>query len=112
MYGNVGNTETVTPVVADKLDELRELCRKHHVLRLALFGSAVSDQFDTEKSDLDFLAEFEELPRKELVRAYFGMLNETEDLFGRPVDLVMEGANDNPYFLQRVEETKIPVYGL
>ena len=35
-----------------------ELCRKYSVRRLVLFGSAVTDRFDTSRSDVDFLVEF------------------------------------------------------
>ena len=37
---------------------LAEFCRKHHIRRLALFGSALRDDFGPE-SDVDVLVEFE-----------------------------------------------------
>jgi hypothetical protein len=33
-----------------------------------------------------------------------------EELFGRPVDLVMTGAPRNPYFLREVNRTRRPLY--
>jgi uncharacterized protein len=45
-----------------KREEIAELCRRHRVRRLALFGSAVGEGFDPERSDLDFLVEFKPLP--------------------------------------------------
>ena len=40
-------------------DRLAELCRRHHIRRLWLFGSALRDDFGPE-SDVDVLVEFDE----------------------------------------------------
>ena len=40
-------------------DLIAELCRGHHIRRLALFGSVLRDDFTTD-SDVDVLVEFEE----------------------------------------------------
>ena len=45
--------------IEQKREQLAELCRQHRVLRLTLFGSALREDFDPERSDLDFLVEFE-----------------------------------------------------
>jgi uncharacterized protein len=42
--------------------ELEELCRRHHVRRLELFGSAATERYCPAESDLDFLVEFGPLP--------------------------------------------------
>jgi predicted nucleotidyltransferase len=39
--------------------ELEDLCRRFHVRRLDLFGSATGNDFDPARSDLDFLVEFD-----------------------------------------------------
>ena len=41
---------------------------------------------------------------------YFGLLEALEQLFQRPVDLVVRSAIKNPYFLQAVEDTRAAVY--
>jgi hypothetical protein len=46
-------------IVQDKLETLKELCVKHRVERLDIFGSAAREDFNPESSDLDFLVEFE-----------------------------------------------------
>ncbi len=38
--------------------EINAFCRKHHITRLALFGSVLRDDF-TDESDIDVLVEFE-----------------------------------------------------
>ena len=41
-------------------EELRDLCRRFHVRRLEVFGSAARGDFDPARSDIDFLVEFAE----------------------------------------------------
>ncbi len=73
-------------------DVLAVFCRRHHVRRLSLFGSALRDDFGPE-SDLDILVEFE--PGHTPGFAFFGMQDELSELFGRKVDL------NTPAFLNR-----------
>lgn len=77
--------------------------------RLDLFGSAASDHFDPDESDMDFLVEFSELSPGTYADAYFGLLEGLEELFGRPVDLVVDAAIRNSYFRRSVEQTRSPV---
>lgn len=90
--------------------EIRGLCRRYSVARLSLFGSAVGGAFDREASDLDFLVSF--LPRNpsQLFDRYFGLKEELEELFGREVDLLMEGAMKDPHLIESVEKSHVPLY--
>lgn len=96
--------------VAERAAELRQLCRHYGVLRLDLFGSAATDHYRPQESDLDFVVEFEELPAAAYADAYFGLLEALERLFGKPVDLVVGAAIKNPYFRQSLEATRTLVY--
>ena len=96
-------------VLAPHLDEIPELCRRYGVARLEVFGSAATDAFDPERSDIDFLIEFDEDPT-DLFKRYFGLKEALEALFGRSVDLVTVGSLENPYFVARVNETRQLVY--
>lgn len=98
------------PAIEERTDELKRLCLQHGVRRLDLFGSASTGQYDSEESDLDFLVEFQPSVLDAYADAYFGLLEALGRLFGRPVDLVVESAIRNPYFLQSVEQTRIPIY--
>jgi predicted nucleotidyltransferase len=52
---------TMHPTIAQKAPQIAELCRRHGVRRLDLFGSAArGTDFDPEHSDADFLIEFED----------------------------------------------------
>ncbi len=100
----------MTPILQAKRSELAALCRRRRVSRLDVFGSAARGTFDTETSDLDFLVEFQPLGPGERAEAYFGLLEDLEGLFHRPVDLVMARAITNPYFRRAVEETREALY--
>ena len=90
--------------------ELYQLCRRHHVRRLDVFGSAASGSYRPGISDLDFLVEFLPLPSGAYADAYFDLLESLERLFGRPVDLVVESAIKNPYFRQSIESSRAVLY--
>lgn len=98
-------------LIEDKRDEVNELCSRYHVQRLELFGSAaVSQQFDTQNSDLDFLVEFLPLQEGEYFDTYFGLLEALQNLFQRPIDLVMTRAIKNPYFLKSINQSRTVLY--
>ena len=96
--------------VEERADDLKRLCLIYGVRRLDLFGSAATGLYDPDESDLDFLVEFQPAALNAYANAYFGLLEALGRLFGRRVDLVVESAVKNPYFLQSVEQTRTPVY--
>jgi uncharacterized protein len=100
----------MVPLFAQRQAEVEALCRRYHVRRLELFGSAASGQDRPGESDLDFLVEFDPLPPGAYADAYFGLLEGLHSLFGRPVDLIVASAIKNPYFRQSVEQTKTLLY--
>jgi predicted nucleotidyltransferase len=63
---------------------IRAFCQRHHIRRLALFGSVLRDDFGPE-SDVDVLVEFKpgHVPGWNIV----AIEDELSDLLGRPVDL-------------------------
>ncbi len=91
--------------------ELSNLCTVYGVKCLELFGSASRDDFDLEESDLDFLVEFADIHTMGAFDRYFGLKENLEQLFQRPVDLVEVKAIKNPYFRQAIEQDKVLLYG-
>jgi len=65
-------------------ERLAEFCRQNGVRRLAIFGSALRDDFGRD-SDVDVLIEFE--PGKTPGLRFFWMQEELSRLFNRTVDL-------------------------
>ena len=96
--------------LAQYADAFRDLCRRYGVVRLELFGSAATDAYDPTRSDLDFLVEFDHLPEVTYADTYFGLLEELEELFKQPVDLVVASAIRNRYFRESVERSKMLLY--
>lgn len=97
-------------LIETKRAELAQLCAQYRVRRLELFGSATDERFEPDTSDLDFLVEFQELSPREHANAFFGLMEELQQIFGRPVDLVERRAIRNPYFLRAVEQTRMLLY--
>lgn len=97
-------------LVKERRSEVEALCRRYGVLRLDLFGSAATGQDRFGESDLDFLVEFVPLEPGKYAGAYFGLLESLQDLFGRPVDLVVDSSIKNPYFREAVERSKALLY--
>jgi predicted nucleotidyltransferase len=100
----------VHEVVESKRVEIEDLCRALSVRRLDVFGSAVNDSFDVESSDVDVLVEFELGPNFDYFDHYFSLKEGLEAILGRSVDVVTESSIQNPYFKQRVLETREPLY--
>src|SRR6266849_2936443 len=92
------------------LPALRVLCRRFGVRRLDLFGSAATGKFDPARSDLDFLVEFGEMPPGPYAKAFRGLREGLEQLFGRPIDLLTEPALVNPYLRRQIESEKRTLY--
>ena len=65
-------------------DKIAEFCRKHHIRKLAIFGSALRPDF-RDDSDIDVLVEFEADHVPGL--AFFAMEHELSEMIGRKVDL-------------------------
>ena len=90
--------------------EIRELCRRFHVRRLDLFGSAATERFDISRSDVDLIVSFEPLPMGEYAEAWFGLAEALAALFGRHVDLVTEGSVRNPFLRAEIDRTRQPLH--
>ena len=69
-------------------EKIAEFCQRHHIRRLALFGSVLRDDF-TADSDVDVLVEFETGARVGL--RFFSIEQELSDMLGRKVDLNTPG---------------------
>ena len=98
-------------LIEEYYDAIERVCSQYRVLRLELFGSALADEnFDPEKSDLDFLVEFLPMQPGEHANAYFGLLEALQDMFHRHIDLVEIKAVRNPYFLESVNRNRREIY--
>ena len=107
---SVTRLSKMIPAIQDQADFLRSLCLNYGMQRLELFGSATTSSSLQDIGDLDFLVEFQPKAQKNYADSYFGLLEDLQQLFGRPVDLIVGSAVKNPYFLESIERTKTLVY--
>lgn len=96
--------------IESKRSEIEALCRQLGVRSLDVFGSATSDTFDTDTSDVDVLVEFDSGPSFDHFGAYFGLKEGLEAILGQPVDVVTAASVRNPYFHAQVEQTRETLY--
>jgi predicted nucleotidyltransferase len=82
-------------------EQIAEFCRRHHIRRLALFGSVLRDDFRPD-SDVDVLVEFADGRAPGLIRLAGMELELSALLGGRKVDLNTPRCL-SPYFRARVE---------
>lgn len=94
------------------LERIFDLCRKHRVKTLAVFGSILTDRFNDD-SDVDMLVNFDttDHEKRDYVGNYFDLQESLESILGRKVDLVVEKGLKNKYFIANVNRTKQLIYG-
>src|SRR5262245_10792010 len=97
------------PIIERHHQTLTELCVRHRVRRLELFGSAAGASA-ANVGDFDFLVEFLPATPSEHSRSYFGLLFGLEDALKLPIDLVEEAAVKNPHFLRAIELDRCVLY--
>ena len=93
-----------------KRNKVIEICRKHDVKRLYVFGSMLSDQFK-ENSDIDLLISFKKIPIEKYADNYFDLKFSLEDLFKRQIDLLEEKTISNPFLKKSIDSSKKLIYG-
>lgn len=79
-------------------ERIAGFCRRHHIRRLALFGSVLRDGFGPQ-SDVDVLVEFQ--PGHVPGLAFFRMEDELSEILARKVDLNTPGFL-SPHFREDV----------
>lgn len=94
------------------LQRIFDLCRRHRVKSLAVFGSILTDRFN-DRSDVDLLVDFEpaDSDKFDYVSNYFSFRDALELLFNRKVDLIEAKGLRNKYFIANINRTKQLIYG-
>ena len=87
--------------------DLIDFCQRHHIRKLAIFGSALRDDFSPD-SDVDFLVEFDPEHIPGLLRLA-GMELELSNLIQRKADL-RTPQDLSRYFRNKVLQTAVVQY--
>ena len=96
-------------VIEKNRSKLIELCEKHNVQQLYLFGSVLTDKFNS-KSDIDLLIQFVAIDETAYFDNYMDLKEQFEILFQRSIDLVENQAIRNPIFRKVIDREKQLIY--
>lgn len=99
------------PILVAHQNAIALLCQRFGVASLALFGSAATGQFESGRSDYDFLVEWAPDYAGSPAARFVDFAEALQALLGAPVDLVNPRYIRNRYFAAEVERTRVPVYG-
>lgn len=105
-------------LIENNMKAIQDVCKKHHVRSLYVFGSAVNEQLFNQNSDVDFLYEIDIDNFKNWDTGnydYIDNLNDLESdlckLLSRKIDLVPYRNIHNHYFKQAVDNSSLLIYG-
>jgi hypothetical protein len=93
-----------------KMSEFLTICKTHNVKNLYAFGSSITDQFDENTSDIDFLIEIDNDDPIERGENLINIWDKFEYFFQRKVDLLTNTSIKNPILKKNIESTKILIY--
>ena len=97
-------------LIENNIQKIIDLCKKHKVHRLFVFGSVLTSRFN-DNSDIDLVVDFNKAEVNDYFDNYFDLKYSLEDLLGREIDLLEEQTIKNPYLKKNVDATKTLIYG-
>jgi uncharacterized protein len=98
-------------IIEQRKHELKIICKKLKIKRLYAFGSAVTADKFSKKSDIDFLISFDDsISPEEYSENYFQLQYSLRELFNREIDVITERSLSNPYFIESLNKNKVLIY--
>ena len=99
------------PTVERHLDEIRAAAERYGVEKLEIFGSAMTPEFDPERSDVDFIVHYPEgYEYGSFGKRLFDLEEELTDILARPAQLIMTKALKRDYFREAANRTRTMIY--
>ncbi|MEA3369158.1 MAG: nucleotidyltransferase domain-containing protein [Candidatus Ratteibacteria bacterium] len=90
-------------------EKIEKICIQLHLKRLDLFGSATTEKFGP-GSDLDVIVEFKKDDNYNRFDNYFALKEQLQNIFHRPIDIIIEKSIKNPYLKASIEQTRKNIY--
>ena len=90
-------------------EKITKICIQLHLKRLDLFGSATTEKFGPD-SDLDVIVEFTKDDNYNRFDNYFALKEQLQNIFHRPIDIIIEKAIKNPYLKASIDQTRKNIY--
>lgn len=97
-------------IIDKNIDKIRDLCNKHKVAKLFVFGSILTDDFN-KSSDIDLLVDFSGVDLYDYADNFFDLKTSLEKLLERQIDLLEDKAVKNPYLRKSIDSSKQMIYG-
>ena len=97
-------------LIETNIQRITDLCRRHQVNKLFVFGSILTDRFNDD-SDIDLVVAFNKIDLSEYVNNYFDLKDSLQTVLGRDVDLLEDKAINNPVLRRNIDRTKQLIYG-
>ena len=97
-------------LIEQRRTSIVEACQKFGVQRLEVFGSAARGDFDDQKSDLDFIAQFIPPLHPGVADRFLGLADTLETIFARPVDLLTGAMIRNPVLREEINRDRTSIY--
>ncbi len=89
-----------------------DLCRRFHVQRLDLFGSAARETDFREESDIDLIVDYDPAFAPPPLADFFALRDALLELLGRKTNLIMAGAVRNPFLSAAIERSRKRLHGV
>lgn len=103
-------------IAENNIPRIIEICKKHKLKSLYLFGSATDNRGFNDESDIDFLYEYDldhypdwESGEFDIAANFFQLKESLEEILSRDIDLI-PNKSKNPYFIKSVEKSKKLIY--
>lgn len=103
-------------LIEEKRNSLSDVCRRHYVKKLSVFGSITRNDFQ-ETSDIDFLYEIDTDRFQDWATGDYdytdniiSLEKELKSLFNRPIDMIPDIYIQNKYLKKSIEQSKQIVY--
>lgn len=94
----------------DHIGQIKQLCKAYHVRSLFAFGSVVTDKLRVD-SDIDLVVDIDSNDPIDYSDNYFALKFQLENILKRPVDLLENKAIKNPFLTEKINNTKVLIYG-
>jgi len=92
------------------INDFINLCQSHNVKSLYAFGSSITENFNENTSDMDFLVEIDDVDPIERGEKLMSLWEKLEEFFHRKVDLLTDSSIKNPILRKNIDKTKILIY--
>ena len=97
-------------VLLEHIEAIGQLCAKHQVDKLYLFGSVANGEL-MPLSDIDFLVKFKEFDLTCYFENFLTLKESLASILQRKVDLIEQQTLKNPVLIRSIEKSKLLVYG-